>query len=250
MPRPVPTERNAKSSTPRATPCHCSPSAARLMSFTSVTSSPSRLARSSPSAMPSSSRKWVRPTCPSASTTPGTPTTTRPIRSRPAVGASISEPCTDSIAAIAASASAPPARRPGGRGCRRRGRRPRRGGSARPGRGRARAPRRGRARRRRLRAQPAGRCSDSRTRPASSSDCSASETVGFEMPGAARDLCPRDRRIGAHGLQHGALIQPLEQRRSCAVQLVSRHLVANPNGKYRLQAMLDADGGVCFTSYS
>ena len=36
-PMPVPTDRKTKSSTPRATPCHCSPSAARLMSFSSVT---------------------------------------------------------------------------------------------------------------------------------------------------------------------------------------------------------------------
>ena len=36
-PCPVPTERNAKSSTPRATPRHCSPTAARLTSFSRLT---------------------------------------------------------------------------------------------------------------------------------------------------------------------------------------------------------------------
>ena len=44
-PRPVPTERKTKSSTPRATPRHCSPSAARLMSLSSVTGRPSRSAQ-------------------------------------------------------------------------------------------------------------------------------------------------------------------------------------------------------------
>ena len=40
---PVPIERKRKSSTPRATPCQCSPSAARLTSFSSDTERPSRL---------------------------------------------------------------------------------------------------------------------------------------------------------------------------------------------------------------
>ena len=44
-PCPCPTERKAKSSTPRATPCHCSPRAARLMSFSRATGSSSALLR-------------------------------------------------------------------------------------------------------------------------------------------------------------------------------------------------------------
>ena len=39
---PVPIERKRKSSTPRATPCHCSPRAARLTSFSSQTGRPRR----------------------------------------------------------------------------------------------------------------------------------------------------------------------------------------------------------------
>ena len=41
-PMPVPIERKRKSSTPRATPCQCSPSAARFTSFSSQTRSPRR----------------------------------------------------------------------------------------------------------------------------------------------------------------------------------------------------------------
>ena len=53
-PIPVPTERNTKSSTPRATPCHCSPSAARLMSFSSVTGRSRRCSSSLANDRPSS----------------------------------------------------------------------------------------------------------------------------------------------------------------------------------------------------
>ena len=54
---PVPIERKAKSSTPRATPCHCSPSAARLTSLTSVTRRPRRRSRSAPNGRPRGPRR-------------------------------------------------------------------------------------------------------------------------------------------------------------------------------------------------
>ena len=72
----------------------------------------------------------------------------------------------------------------------------------------------------------------------------------FRDPGAARDLGPRDRRVRSHGLEHGAQVEPLEQRRSCTSSRIARHLVANPNGKCRLHAGLDAVTGIWFTSYS
>ena len=74
---PVPTERKTKSATPRATPCHCSPSAARLMSFSSVTGKSSAAWSSSPKRRPSRPATFsVTCSVPSAATTPGTPTTT------------------------------------------------------------------------------------------------------------------------------------------------------------------------------
>ena len=82
-PMPVPIERKTKSSTPRATPCHCSPRAARLMSFSSVTGRPSALWSSLPNSRPSSPSTFSarRRTPVSCSTTPGTPTTTLSTRS-------------------------------------------------------------------------------------------------------------------------------------------------------------------------
>ena len=50
---PVPTERNAKSSTPRATPRHCSPTAARSTSFSRLTGTSRRPRSSGPKASPS-----------------------------------------------------------------------------------------------------------------------------------------------------------------------------------------------------
>ena len=75
-PMPVPTERKAKSSMPRAMPRHCSPSAARLMSFSS---SPARRAaaraRRRSLAPRARGRSSARAPAAAGSTTPGTPTT-------------------------------------------------------------------------------------------------------------------------------------------------------------------------------
>ena len=187
--------------------------------------------------MPSSSRKWVRLSRPSASTTPGTPTTTRPSGSAAASVASISEDVTDSIAAIAASALGPPSSTSW-----RTRMSPTRSQTA---------PRAKRAPRSRPRTSAASGTGSKKTAPKlgpAGAVLGLAHETRLEQrlqrerdgrlrdPGPARDLGPRDRRIGAHGLEHGALIQPLEQRRSCAVQRVIRHLVKNPNGKCRLQA--------------
>ena len=217
-PRPVPIERNTKSSTPRATPRHCSPSAARLMSFSSVTGSRERVARARGRTSRPRARHVRRerdalavrlddarhadddavdaaPASPVGRDERARAGATIDVDRRPRVGAAQT-------------------RRPDARGSRRAGRRSRRAGSARRGRGRARAPPPGPARRRRRRSSAAPGCAAvSRTRPASSSDCSASETVGFEMP-TRREISARE--IGAplaDRLEHGALVEILEQRR-------------------------------------
>ena len=80
---PVPTERKTKSSTPRATPSQRSPSAARLMSFSSVIGSPRRASSSASKGRPSSpgtlAASWSVPSA--EPVTPGTPTTTPSISS-------------------------------------------------------------------------------------------------------------------------------------------------------------------------
>ena len=68
-------------------------------------------------------------------------------------------------------------------------------------------------------ARPLGRRSASRTRPASRSDWSATETVGFEIP-ARREISARE--IGAprpDRLEDGALVQPPEERRNGAIAI-------------------------------
>ena len=66
-------------------------------------------------------------------------------------------------------------------------------------------------RRRRRSVGPPGSSSASRTSPASSSDWSARETVGFEMPARREISRPRDRRARPDRLEHGPLVQMLEQ---------------------------------------
>ena len=58
-------------------------------------------------------------------------------------------------------------------------------------------------------------------------------------PDPPRDLGPRDRRPGADRLQHGALVEVLQQRRRGAGSARSWHLVRNPNQKRRKTARLD-----------
>ena len=235
-PRPVPTERNAKSSTPRATPCHCSPSAARLMSFSSVTASPRRRPQlGAEQRRPRGSRTcWSRLSRPLGIDDAGHADDGAVDRARGSASvASSSDDVTDSIAATPprrrrrASSTSWRARIVAGEVADRAAQR-----SARRGRGRARAPPRGRARRRPRRSSARrGRCSASRTSPASSSDCSASETVGFEMP-ARREISARE--IGAPARIASSTVRSFRCLSSGGVArlgVVVRHLVRNPNGK-------------------
>ena len=182
--------------------------------------------------MPSRLRKWVRWSARPASTTPGTPTTALPIRSRGGPVASISDAVTAldrgerrlalrageldvlpdaDVAGEVADCAAGEARaeveaeheRGVGDGLEEDGAEAR---AVRVVLGLAHEP----GLEQRLQRERDGRLRD---------------------PDAARDLGARDRRLGAQGLEHGALVQVLEQRRSCAGSGVSRHLVRNPNGK-------------------
>ena len=125
------------------------------------------------------------------------------------------------------------ARRPGARESHRRDRTPRLAGTARRGRDRARRRRRGSARRRprRSSARP-GRRRASRTRPASSSDWSASETVGFEMP-ARREISARE--IGRGRRIVSSTVRSLRCLSSGGVaragRAVLRHLVKKINSE-------------------
>ena len=114
----------------------------------------------------------------------------------------------------------------------RRGRTRRRGRTGRRDRARARARRRGSARRRPRRSSGRpGSCSDSRTRPAATSDCSASETVGFEIP-TRREISARE--IGASVRRVSSTVRSFRSLRSGGVargSAVCGHLVRNPNGK-------------------
>ena len=160
----------------------------------------------------------------SPTTTPGTPTTTPSMSS-----GDRSADCDQRAAQARRSRRSrcrrrrPRSRRPGARGSRRTGRRSRRAGTARRGRGRARAPRPGSARRtpRRSSGGP-GSPSVSRTRPASSSDCSASETVGFEMP-TRREISARE--IGAEARIASSTVRSLRslsRGRRCPRRSTSR----------------------------
>ena len=55
-------------------------------------------------------------------------------------------------------------------------------------------------------------------------------------PDPTRDLGAGDRRLGSQGLEHGTLVQVLEERRRRAGSWFSHHLVRNPNGKLPLSA--------------
>ena len=215
-PSPVPTERKTKSSTPRATPCQRSPTAARLMSFSTATGEPSRSAMSSPQCRPSRPGTFV------ASRAGRCPRRRRPGRRRPHRRSA----------------------RPGARRTRRAslgGRRsPRSRASASapssstswrartsPRRSQI-APRRKRAPRSRPRTSAA-----SGTRLEEDGAVGRPARVGLGLlheprveerlqrerdrrlgdAGAPRDLGARDRRAGPDRLEHGALVQVLEQRR-------------------------------------
>ena len=112
---PVPTERKAKSATPRATPSHCSPTAARLTSFSSVTGATRRSPSSSRRARPSRpgmfgvvSRSFPVP----FSTTPGMPRTTPSIRSGGRSAAATSESRSATMLRVRRRRRRPGARRP------------------------------------------------------------------------------------------------------------------------------------------
>ena len=85
------TERT-QSSRPRATPSHCSPTAARLVSLSTITGTPSRSAAASAKCIPSSPSTLVNPTTPVAvSTTAGATTTAVSISDPDSAVASTSE---------------------------------------------------------------------------------------------------------------------------------------------------------------
>ena len=225
-----------KSSTPRATPCHCSPSAARLMSFSSVTVEPEPLAQLARRGRALERRKWVRvePARP-ASTTPGTPTTAPSIRSRDGPGRlDRATRCTAAIAASAESASAP--------------------ASSTSWRARTSPARSQTAPRSEPRAEVepehergvgdrleedgaearAGRIVLGLAHEARRDERLQRERDGrLRDPDAPRDLGARDRRVGAHRLEHGALVQVLEQRRSRAGRRLGVIWSRNPNVKRR-----------------
>ena len=95
---PVPIDRNRKSSTPRATPRHCSPRAARLMSFSSCT--PTECVREptgEPRALDAATFEASDTDPSTGSTTPGTPTTAP---SRGALAWSTSSPQSEATVAI------------------------------------------------------------------------------------------------------------------------------------------------------
>ena len=111
LPSPVPTERNAKSSTPAPTPRHCSPSAARLMSFSTDdrAAEPGRELVGDDHALEPrdvlgelhDARRRARPR-------PGTPTTMPSRRSAGTPLASISRPASPSTVSSTTLTSAPP----------------------------------------------------------------------------------------------------------------------------------------------
>ena len=216
-PSPVPIEMKTKSSTPRATPRQRSPSAARLMSFSTVTGQPERARRSSlPKLAPleAGDVRASRTVSRAGSTAPGhaddDAVDRDPRRDRRPRRSDVAQ--AGDRASSTASASAPPSA-PSSTSCRARIS-PRRSqsGAAQEARAEVEAEDERRlghrleedgavARAARRRAAPRGRGR------LSSSACSASETVGFEMP-ARREISAREiGGAGADRLEHGALVE-------------------------------------------
>ena len=197
---PVPIERKRKSSTPRATPCHCSPSAARLTSFSSQTGSPSRsleLAAERVALQPGDARRErdaaaLRVDDAGHADDRAVEQRLVEARSGDERGAQLRE-----LVEHALRRRCRRSRRRAARGRRREGRRSRRAGTGRRGRGRARAPPRARARRRPRRSagRRARRTPRARARRRAATGAPATRWASRSRPGArsppARSARPR-----------------------------------------------------------
>ena len=219
-PRPVPTRRKAKLSTPWPTPRQRSPTAARLMSFSTETAMPRRASSSRPTSSPSRPGMFsASRTAPlRGSTAPGTPITAPSIGVRGQLGGGDQLRLCSSTAASSSveRVARPRSRCPGGRGCRRAGRRSRRAGSARPCRARARARPPAPTRTASRRSAPRCVAVDLAHQPGLEQRAQRERHGGLGDPDPARDLGAGDRGVGADRLEHGALVERAQHRRACA----------------------------------